>query len=194
MLIFCLVAKAFNLPLVLHEETVDRMKRLGRRRIDPNDAEAVKAQLRMATLPCGKDEAETDIIYSLDNSWVPVVCVMSKIHILPGIPQLFNGLLKGLLPHITPRIPSSQRKHRLLVTTKKAESEMAHFLTEMQARADEFDIKIGSYPHMAAGINTVSIIGKEENLDFMNQLVKETEQALEGEAISIEDEAKLSLT
>ncbi|KAK7203259.1 MoaB/Mog domain-containing protein [Myxozyma melibiosi] len=188
------VAKAFELPLVLHEETVERMKRLGRRKIDPSDTEAVKAQMRMATLPCGKDATETEITYTVENSWVPVVCVMSKIYIFPGIPQLFNGLLKGLLPQIIPRIPESQRKHRLLVTTKKSESEIAHFLTEMQARADDKDIKIGSYPHMTMGINTVSIIGKEEYLDYMRELVKETEKTLDGKEISVEEEAKLSLT
>ncbi|KAK9351778.1 MoaB/Mog domain-containing protein [Lipomyces doorenjongii] len=187
------IAKAFNLPLVLHEETVKRMKRLGRRRIDPNDLEAGKAQMRMATLPKGNSTTETDIIYSLENSWVPVVCVASKIYILPGIPQLFNGLLFGLQPHILPRIPASQRKHRLLVATRKAESEMASFLTKLQERVNDKDIKIGSYPHMSAGINTVSIIGKEQYLGYMKGLVKEIEEALEGKEVSVEEEAKLSL-
>ncbi|KAK9337441.1 hypothetical protein V1521DRAFT_433700, partial [Lipomyces starkeyi] len=169
------------------------MKRLGSRRIDPNDQEAVKARMRMATLPKGNTTTETDIIYSLENSWVPVVCVASKIYILPGIPQLFNGLLFGLRSHILPRIPTSQRKHRLLVATRKAESEMASFLTKLQERVNDKDIKIGSYPHMSAGINTVSIVGKEEYLDYMKGLVKETEQALEGKEVSVEEEAKLSL-
>ncbi|KAK9321305.1 MoaB/Mog domain-containing protein [Lipomyces orientalis] len=182
------IAKAFNLPLVLHDETVERMKRLGIRRLDPNDKEAINAQMRMATLPKG---TEVEVIYSMENSWVPVVRVASKIHILPGIPQLFNGLLFGLRQNILPKIPSSQRKHRLLVTTQKAESEMAPFLTQLQERVKDREIKIGSYPHMV-GINTVSIIGKEEYLDYMKELVKETEEALEGKAISIEDEAKLS--
>ncbi|KAJ8096564.1 MoaB/Mog domain-containing protein [Lipomyces tetrasporus] len=185
------IAKAFDLPLVLHEETVKRMQRLGIRRLDPNDNEAINAQMRMATLPKGTPATEAEVIYSLENSWVPVVRVASKIHILPGIPQLFNGLLFGLRKIILPNIPPSQRKHRLLVTTYKAESEMASFLTQLQERVKDREIKIGSYPHMV-GINTVSIIGKEEYLDYMKELVKETEEALEGKAISIEDEAKLS--
>ncbi|KAK9466453.1 MoaB/Mog domain-containing protein [Lipomyces arxii] len=187
------VAKAFDLPLALHDETVQRMKRMGRRKIDPNDKAAVAAQMRMATLPYGSTPAESDYLYTLENSWVPVVCVASKIHILPGIPQLFNGLLFGLRQHILPRVPPSQRKHRLLVTTNKMESEMAPFLTELQSRVNDKGIKIGSYPHMSAGINTVSIIGKEEYLEYMRGLVREVEDTLEGSEISVEDEAKLSL-
>ncbi|KAK9234889.1 MoaB/Mog domain-containing protein [Lipomyces kononenkoae] len=186
------IAKAFNLPLVLHEETVERMKRLGRRKIDPNDLEAVAAQMRMATLPKGNTSTETDIIY-VDNYWVPVVCVASKVYILPGIPQLFEALLFGIRPYIVPRIPASQRKHRLLVATRKAESEMASYLTKLQERVNDKEIKIGSYPHMSAGINTVSFIGKEEHLDYMKELVKETEGALEGRQVTDEEEAKLSL-
>jgi hypothetical protein len=71
---------------------------------------------------------------------------------------------------------------------------MASFLTKLQERVNDKDIKIGSYPHMSAGINTVSIVGKEEYLDYMKGLVKETEQALEGKEVSVEEEAKLSFT
>ncbi|KAK9364742.1 MoaB/Mog domain-containing protein [Lipomyces kononenkoae] len=186
------VAKAFNLPLVLHDETVERMKRLGRRRIDPNDLEAIRAQMRMATLPKGNGSTETDIIY-VEDYWVPVVCVASKVYILPGIPQLFEGLLFGIRPYIIPRIPTSQRKYRLLVATRKAESEMAPYLMKLQECVNDKAIKIGSYPHMSEGINTVSFIGKEEYLDYMQGLVKETEEALEGQQITAEEEAKLSL-
>ncbi|KAK9446808.1 MoaB/Mog domain-containing protein [Limtongia smithiae] len=192
------IAKAFAMPLVLHDETVERMKKYGRRRIDPSDVAAHAAQMRMATLPLGSSAAnadpaeKVDVIYSLEGSWVPVVCVASKIHILPGIPKLFNGLLTGLLPYIVPRIPASQRKVRLLVSTHKPESVMAPFLTDLQDRVNDKGIKIGSYPHMTAGINTVSIVGKLEYEEYMRELVKETEVALEGEEISTEDEAKLS--
>ncbi|KAK9457097.1 MoaB/Mog domain-containing protein [Dipodascopsis uninucleata] len=182
------IAKAFNLPLQLHGETVDRMAKYSSRRIDPTNTDAHRARMRMATLPIN-----SDIYYPLSFSWVPVVCVAKKIHILPGIPQLFTGLLNGLRPTILPRVPTAQRKHRLLVSTSKPESEMAPFLTALQKRVEKQEIKIGSYPHMASGINTVSIIGKEEYLQLMQDIVKETEKALDGKEISIEEEVANSL-
>ncbi|KAK9479023.1 MoaB/Mog domain-containing protein [Lipomyces japonicus] len=180
------IAKAFNVPVVLHQDTVDRMSKLRKIR-EPSNGEAYKAQMRMAELPKG-----CNVTYPLDTSWVPVACVSGKIYIFPGIPQLFNGLLNGLRAKILSQIPTCQRQHRLLVATKKSESEIAPYLAELQSKVKDQNIKIGSYPHMSAGVNTVSIIGKEEFIHLMRTLVIDIENHLQGQEISMESEAKLS--
>ncbi|KAK9462428.1 MoaB/Mog domain-containing protein [Lipomyces oligophaga] len=187
------IAAAFGLTVKLHDETVIRMKRLGKRQIDPkSEPEVYAAQMRMATLPYGPSSDDVDVLYPVETSWVPVVVVRKKVFILPGIPMLFNSLLAGVLPSLIPRIPPGNKPLRLLVSTSKPESVMAPFLTRLQASVDDKGIKIGSYPHMTAGVNTVSIIGKVEFETLMRDLVKQTEEALQGKEISVEEEESLS--
>ncbi|KAK9473737.1 putative molybdopterin binding domain-containing protein [Dipodascopsis tothii] len=185
------LAKAFGLPLELHAETAERMGRLARTKIDRKaNPDAWAAQMRMATLPSSPDPAQMSVLYPMPQSWVPVVVLASKVHVLPGVPSLFTGLLDGVLPTLLPRIVRRDML-RLLVKTAKPESVMAPFLTELQARADPLGIKIGSYPHMLARVNTVSIVGESQHEAAMRQMVADTEAALEGNEITLAEEETL---
>lgn len=183
------VAKAFNLPVEIDQIVAEKMKTLGKRKIDPSNVEAVAAQLRMATIPKG-DNVKT-IYVDEKNLWVPVVAINEKIHILPGVPQLFVKMLDGLSPVLQERFPKDQLV-RYYVATKLRESEMAPFLTKKQKEVSDLGIKIGSYPHMSIGINTVSIIGKAIHEEKLRQIVKESEETLNGHEVSKEEEEKQS--
>lgn len=175
------IAKAFDQPLKLHEETVVKMKKLSKRKAVLNEQEE-KAQLRMAIFP------ENAKVTFLDNElWVPVVSIKDKFYILPGIPQLFEKLLTLLLQHLNPRIESNNFK-RYFIKTKLTESQISPFLSILQNKSESRNIKIGSYPHMEHDFNTVSILGREKHDEFIRNLVKETEIALEGEEINEETE------
>lgn len=184
------IGKAFGLGVEIDEGIATRMRKLGKSKIDPNNKEAVAAQLRMATIPKGPN---VEPIYIADDLWVPVVTIDNKIHILPGVPQLFTRMLDGLHPYIESRLPADDRKLiRFYVSTKLKESEMAPYLTRKQAEVDFKGVKLGSYPHMSVGINTVSIIGREADKEYLREIVKDVESNLSGQEVSKEDEEKNS--
>lgn len=186
------IGKAFGLPVELDEGVAERMRRLTKNKISLDNKEAVAAQLRMATIPTGSNVTH---LYADESLWVPVVSIDHKVYILPGVPQLFHSLLDGLDSHILKRLPNdSQKLIRFYVATKLKESEMAPYLTRKQKEVDPKGIKLGSYPHMTIGINTVSIIGREADREYMREIVKDVEQNLEGNEVSKEEEEKQSAT
>ncbi|KAF5096270.1 hypothetical protein D0Z00_002830 [Geotrichum galactomycetum] len=187
------LAKAFGLPVALDEELKEKMYTLGKRRIDPANHEAVAAQLRMAIIPAGPN-VET-IYIDPASLWVPVVAIDAKVHILPGVPQLFQRMLDGLDPILAARLPQADALlERFYVATRLRESEMAPYLTRLQREVDPLGIKIGSYPHMSIGVNTVSIIGTVAHKDKLREIVKDVEANLQGHEVSKEEEEKQSST
>jgi hypothetical protein len=73
------MAKAFNLPLELNQETVKRMHAgMVARGMDPNaqDVEQRTARERMAQLPTGKG---AECIFVAEDKWVPVVRLGGKV-------------------------------------------------------------------------------------------------------------------
>ncbi|ODQ52200.1 Molybdopterin binding protein [Saitoella complicata NRRL Y-17804] len=177
------IAKAFNKKLVLHDETVEKMKKLNKRPIDWSvDNDEKKARLRMAQFPEG-----AQVIFPVpEELWVPVV-KMENVHILPGIPRLFTTLLTSLTPLLSPHIPSTQKRTRLLVSTSLPESAIAPFLTRLSERVEPQGIKIGSYPKWQGGV-MVSLIGREAQLT--EELIGEVEREVQGRRADVEAEMK----
>ncbi|KAF8464169.1 MoaB/Mog domain-containing protein [Kalaharituber pfeilii] len=194
------LATAFNLPLTLHQPTVERMKALqhvqahGKRLKDSEPSEQdwdtmtpqLQARLRMATLPTGPG---VEYLFVDDTMWVPVVVVNSNVYILPGIPRLFQALLENLVPVLQSRghiSPESMRSHRILISTPLAESAVAEYLTKLQDRVEEKGIKVGSYPRWGLGTNTVTLVGRDR--EYLESLVEEVEREVEGCRVSVEGE------
>lgn len=97
------IAKAFGLPLVVHQETFARMKKLSKPHPgQPNfswdeDSPALRARLRMAELPTDPSRPLGEqCIAPCDELWVPVAVVHGNIHILPGVPSLCKWPCSGL--------------------------------------------------------------------------------------------------
>lgn len=180
------IGKVFGLPVALHEETAERMKRLAL--YTPKDDSAKKAQLRMATIPSGDN---VECIYISDDLWVPVVSINGQVHILPGVPQIFERMLEGLKPYIQSRLTAGGKQSRHFVKTSSKESDVASYLTKLQNEVGK-DIKIGSYPHMHILSNTVSIIGPAAKEEKLVEIVKDVEQNVGGKEISAEEEEERS--
>lgn len=179
------LAKAFKLPMALHEDTVQKMALLGKSK--HLEGPARDAQLRMATFPSGD---LVSVLFLQQNLWVPVVGIQNKFYVLPGVPQLFRLLLDSLLVSLSDRIV--RRSYiRYFVKTKLGESEMAPVLTKLQAKVGK-DVKIGSYPHMGHGFNTVSILGPEKDQATLRNAVDECVQLLQGQVITDEQERGFS--
>ncbi|KAF2205464.1 Molybdopterin binding protein [Delitschia confertaspora ATCC 74209] len=190
------IAKAFGLPLVLHDESFQRMRRLSK----PHKSQAnfdwdtpsaaLTAKLRMVQLPLEESRPIKDeqVIYVQDDLWVPVCVVNGNIHILPGVPRLFQNILDGLKPHILPRLtdPNGKGISRVLISTPLPESGIAEYLTKLAAKVESKGIKVGSYPRWGKQHNTVTLVGRD--LEYIMSLVPEVEKAVEGHRVKVEGE------
>ncbi|KAK5998657.1 hypothetical protein PT974_01039 [Cladobotryum mycophilum] len=189
------IAKAFGLPLKLHQGAFEKMKLLSKphpsqKNFDWNvDSPALRARLRMVELPT--DEARDlgeQAIFPHEELWVPVSVVNGNIHILPGVPLLFQKLLDGLKPHILPRLvdPEGKGSYRVLISTPLPESAVAEYLTQLAAKVEPQGIKVGSYPRWGRKRNTVTLVGRDQA--FIESLVAEVEENVQGKRVETESE------
>jgi len=189
------IAKAFSLPLVLHEEAYGRMKKLSKPHpSQPNfnwdeDSPAKKAKLRMVEIPIDKSRSDAQqVLFVRDDLWVPISVVNGNVHILPGVPRLFEKLIDGLKPSLVPRLsdPDGKGIHRILISTPMAESAVAPYLTELAEAVEPKGVKVGSYPRWGKARNTVTLVGRD--LAFLESLVAEVEKNVDGHRVSVEGE------
>lgn len=189
------IASAFSLPLTLHQETLSRMKKLSKPHpSQPNfswdkPSPALTAKMRMAELPIDNQRALSDqVIFPCDDLWVPVCRVNGNIHILPGVPRLFEKLLEGLKIYLMPRLcdPEGKGVTRIIISTPLAESEIAGYLTELARSVAEKDVKVGSYPRWGKKKNTVTLVGRDQAL--LESLVKDVEENVKGHRVNEEGE------
>ncbi|KAH8808842.1 MoaB/Mog domain-containing protein [Xylogone sp. PMI_703] len=190
------IAKAFGLKLKLHEEAHERMKKLSRPHPNqPNfswdvDSPARRAKLRMVELPYDPArDLKFQAIFVADDLWVPIACVNGNVHILPGIPRLFERLLEGLKPLLLPRLEDPEKGiHRILISTPLPESEVAPYLTELAERVESKGVKVGSYPRWNKATNTVTLVGRDE--EFLKSLIPEVVENVKGKHVSVEGEGE----
>lgn len=165
------IAHAFGLKLVEHEDSLNRMKALSKPHpSQPNfsydtPSPALEAKKRMIRLPMDTSRSEEGQVLFVDDSlWVPISVVNGNIHILPGVPRLFEALLEGLKPLLLPRLtdPEGKGTFRLLFSTPMAESAVAGYLTELAAKVEPKGIKVGSYPRWGRKRNTVTLVGRDK--------------------------------
>lgn len=189
------IAKAFDLPLKLHQEAFEKMKRLSKPHPSQpkfdwdTDSPALKAKLRMVELPTddSRDPA-VQFLFPYDDLWVPVAVVNGNVHILPGVPRIFERLLDGLKPLIVPRLvdPEGKGTHRIIISTPLAESAVAPYLTQLAAKVEPQGIKVGSYPRWGKKHNTVTLVGRDQA--YLESLVAEVEEGVQGRRVTIEGE------
>ncbi|KJZ77911.1 hypothetical protein HIM_02548 [Hirsutella minnesotensis 3608] len=191
------IAKAFNLPLKLHKEAFEKMKKLSKPHpSQPNfsydtDSPALRAKLRMVELPTDESrDLSEQFLFPHEDVWVPVAVVNGNVHILPGVPRLFVRLLDGLKPHVLPRLvdPEGKGIFRVIISTPLAESEIAAYLTELAAEVAPKGVKVGSYPQWGKARNTVTLVGRDSA--YLESLVAEVTQNVQGERVATEDEGE----
>ncbi|KFY15808.1 hypothetical protein V492_01755 [Pseudogymnoascus sp. VKM F-4246] len=189
------LATAFNVPLVLHEGAYARMRRLAKpHKSQPNfdwnvDSEARRAKERMVLLPLAGDggegkEYKDQVLFPAEELWVPVVCVGGNVHVLPGVPRLFERLIQGLGELLEDRL--GEEISRVIVSTPMSESAVAPYLEKLQAEVEEKGVKVGSYPRWGKNRNTVTLVGKDKA--FLESLVADVEKNVEGRRVFKEGE------
>ncbi|KAI1133692.1 molybdopterin binding domain-containing protein [Nemania abortiva] len=183
------IAKAFGLPLKLHNEAYERMKKLS----DPKKSEpgfswdvespTKTARLRMVYLPTDESrDLDKQAIFPHHNMWVPVSVVNGNIHILPGVPGLFKSLLDGLTPFLASQL-EGKGTCRVIISTSMSESVMAAYLTELAAKVAPKGVKVGSYPRYKKN-NSVTLVGRDS--EYIESLVPEVVANLKGKRVDFE--------
>lgn len=189
------IAKAFGLKLVEHQDALERMKKLSKPHpSQPNfsydvPSPALEAKKRMIRLPIDTSRDDKDQVLFVDESlWVPIAVVNGNIHILPGVPRLFEKLLEGLKPGLVPRLtdPEGKGVYRILISTPMAESAVATYLTELAGKVEPNGVKVGSYPRWGRKRNSVTLVGRDE--EYLLSLVEEVEKNVQGQRVEREDE------
>ncbi|KAJ9204329.1 hypothetical protein DTO164E3_2091 [Paecilomyces variotii] len=189
------IAKAFGLKLKLHKEAFERMKRLSKPHpLQPNfdwetPSPGLTAKLRMVELPHDENRPEQDqAVFVAEDTWVPIAVVNGNVHILPGIPRIFERLLEHLKPLLLPRLtnPEGEGIYRYLFSTPLPESAVAPYLTDLATRALPHGVKVGSYPRWGKKRNTVTLVGTDKA--YMDSLIREVEENVKGRKVDREDE------
>ena len=150
---------------------------------------ALDAKKRMIILPHDRTiPDEQQVIFVADDLWVPIAVVNGNVHILPGIPSLFERLLEGLKPRLIPRLqdPEGKGVHRILFSTPLPESAVAPYLTSLSQRIEGQGIKVGSYPRWGKPRNSVTLVGRD--FPLMESLIPEIESAVEGRRVMAESD------
>ncbi|KAI1093036.1 Molybdopterin binding protein [Rostrohypoxylon terebratum] len=189
------IAKAFGLDLVLHEEAYERMKKLSKpKKLEPDfswdvESPAKTARLRMVRLPIdpSRDLAK-QALFPRDSLWVPISVVNGNVHILPGVPKLFESLLEGLKPFIVDRLvdPDGKGICRVIISTPMPESSVAEYLTGLAARVEPKGVKVGSYPRWGKKNNSVTLVGRDAG--YLESLVPEVIANVQGKRVFVEGE------
>jgi len=127
------------------------------------DTPARRAKLRMIELLTDESrDMKMQVLFPQEQLWVPVSVVNGNVHILPGIPRLFEALLDGLKPYLMQRLSDPEGKgiHRILISTPMKESAVAPYLTELAEKVGPKGVKVGSYPRWGKLRNTVTLVGR----------------------------------
>jgi molybdopterin-biosynthesis enzyme MoeA-like protein len=185
------IAKAFDLPLTLHEVAYEKMKKLSRPHPSQQNfswdtpSAALTAKKRMIELPYdSKIPDEKQVVFVSEDLWVPLAIVNGNIHILPGVPRLFEKIIDGYKEHI--RGPDAGAVYRILISTPQPESEVAEALTNLAKEVEPKGVKVGSYPRWGKSRNTVTLVGTDR--EYMDSLVARVEKDVNGKRISVEGE------
>src|SRR5579883_2722148 len=135
------VARAFGVPLILHEEA----KRILEQRYRERGLELNEARLRMAHVPEGASLVLNPV------SGAPGFR-MGNVFVLAGVPQIMQAMFEGLKGELRGGRPVLSRA----ISCGLAEGQLAKGLGEIQSRYP--DIDIGSYPWYRRGSYGVSLV------------------------------------
>jgi len=122
------IADTFGMKLKVHEETLKRMTK----HYTSKGLEVNEMRLRMATLP-----ENCEVLFS-EGMWVPLA-VVQGVHILPGIPRLFQSMLEAHADRF-----EGKEYFDVELFSDEGEGDLAKSLADIAARNPH--VKIGSYP------------------------------------------------
>ena len=152
------VARAFGQPIDVRADARAILER-------HYGGELNVARLRMARVPDGARLIENPVSAAPGFS-------LGNVHVMAGVPQIFEAMLAGLLPTLTGGPPLLSRTLR----ADAAEGEIAEALSGV-AR-DWPGVSIGCYPSFRASGPSVAVILRAEDAEALDRATAAAEQAL----------------
>ena len=135
------VAAAFGAPIDVRDDA----RAILQAHYDRNGQDLNEARLRMARIPVGAKLIENPV------SAAPGF-VLQNVHVLAGVPKIFEAMLAGVLPTITGGAPLLSRTVRV----ERGEGDIAGPLTALSETFD--DLSFGSYPFQKNGAFGTNIV------------------------------------
>ncbi|PIE10811.1 MAG: competence/damage-inducible protein A [Rhodobacterales bacterium] len=126
------------------------------------DQPLTDARLRMARIPDGADLIDNPISAAPGFS-------LGNVHVMAGVPTIFQTMLEGLLPRLAGGAPLLSRS----VDLARGEGDIADGLGQVAARYAA--LSIGSYPWHRDGAHGTQIVLRGEDAKALNAAVKEIE-------------------
>ncbi len=143
------IAKAFSRSVELSESIAERLRRAVK------DGEPNVSQLKMAMIPKGAQ------LVDAHDLWFPVV-VLENVHILPGIPELFQKKFESIRERFR-GVPFVLK--RVYVT--RSESDIADSLHQLLGEYP--NLMLGSYPRMGESSYRVLLTLESREPDYLKR-------------------------
>ncbi|MFV2051510.1 competence/damage-inducible protein A [Aliiroseovarius sp. YM-037] len=135
------IAAAFDTPISIRDDA----RAILQAHYDESGRELNDARLRMARIPDGATLIENPV------SAAPGFTI-ENVHVMAGVPQVFEAMLASILPHLTGGSPLLSQTMRLM----RGEGNVAEPLGKL---ANDFpDLSIGSYPFVKDGVYGTNIV------------------------------------
>ncbi len=118
------------------------------------------ARLRMARIPDGARLIENAVSFAPGFS-------LENVHVLAGVPKIFEAMLDALLPTLTGGSPVVSRSLRI----ERPEGEIAGPLAVLADRHP--DLAVGCYPFNEAGVYGANVVIRGASADRVDQVAAE---------------------
>ncbi|WP_112321156.1 competence/damage-inducible protein A [Oceanibium sediminis] len=135
------IAEAFGVPIDVREDARQALIQ----NYPEGEAALTPARLRMARIPEGASLIDNPV------SRAPGF-TMENVHVMAGVPSVFNAMVESVLPTITGGAPLMSESVRI----DRGESDVAEALGAIQARFPQ--VAIGSYPFQRDGRYGTNIV------------------------------------
>ena len=124
-----------------------------------------EARLRMARIPEGARLIDNPVSAAPGFS-------LGNVHVMAGVPSIFQAMVASLLPHLTGGAPLLSRTLRM----ERGEGDLAGPLAEV---AGEFpQLSFGSYPFQKDGVHGANIVVRGTDEEDLIEALQALEQAL----------------
>ena len=135
------VARAFGVPIDVRDDA----RAILAAHYDRMGTELNEARLRMARIPEGATLIDNPVSAAPGFS-------IGNVHVLAGVPAVFEAMLASLLPHLTGGAPLLSQALRI----QRGEGDIAG---PLRALAEEFhDLQFGSYPYQKDGVYGAQVV------------------------------------
>lgn len=208
---YAAIARTFNLSQRIHSQATERWKlekEKENKKLPEAGTNEYNRVMQMMTFPMkdgqkdddtkelklGKNKQdseveETQVYFSTDKFWTPVVCVNRTVLILPGIPSMLQTMLEGMLPAFQKQCNPDSIKIRKTVDIKERESViMANIESIWHQAEEEHQLALGSYPKNHGKLNAytqLSIIGRRNQETIIDDFISQIQDIFKDEIANV---------